>query len=221
MPAKNKNLLLVEGKVEQYSIPELMDYHTVWGDKPKDWVVEIKQMEGIGEILKDGVITAEAKTPGLKALGVIIDADDSFGVRWNRLKKLLGDIEKPEPSDLPANGLIHVTSKGLRVGVWIMPDNSSRGMLETFLARLLSPDCAPIWDLARTTCDQVRTLKFAHVEGHRDKAQIHTYLAWIDPPGQTLPQAIITRAIDARHELALSFAAWMMSLFQLQPRPAA
>ena len=35
MPATNKNLLIVEGKGEQYAIPELMDFHTVWGISPK------------------------------------------------------------------------------------------------------------------------------------------------------------------------------------------
>jgi hypothetical protein len=145
MPATNKNLLIVEGKGEQYAIPELMDFHTVWGDKPKDWVVEIKEMNGVKSILKRGTISAASKTPGLRALGVIVDADDEFPARWERLKQLCGEFAGEVPNDLPANGLIHVSPTGLRVGVWIMPDNSSRGMMETFLARLLSPDCWSIW----------------------------------------------------------------------------
>ncbi len=71
MPPTNTNLLLVEGKGEQYSIPELMDNYTVWGDKPRDWVVQIKEMNGVETILKR-VISAESKTPGLRALGVIV-----------------------------------------------------------------------------------------------------------------------------------------------------
>ena len=35
MAAIDKKILLVEGKGEQYSIPELMDAHTVWGDRPQ------------------------------------------------------------------------------------------------------------------------------------------------------------------------------------------
>ena len=66
MPATNKNLLIVEGKGEQYAIPELMDFHTVWGDKPKDWVVEIKEMNGVKAILKSGTISAASKIPGLR-----------------------------------------------------------------------------------------------------------------------------------------------------------
>jgi hypothetical protein len=218
MLATNKNLLLVEGKGEQYSIPELMDAHTVWGDKPKDWVVQIKEMNGVESILKHGTISAASKTPGLRALGVIVDADDRFAARWDRLKELCNEIAGPVPDDLPPDGLIHVSPKGLRIGVWIMPDNSSRGMMETFLARLLSPECAPIWEMAQVSCDEVRKHPKSHNAVHSDKAKIHTYLAWIEPPGQTLPEAIISKAIDARLPLARQFVSWVMNLFELTPR---
>ena len=33
MPKQNPNLLLVEGKDEQYTLPFLMDEYVVWGDK--------------------------------------------------------------------------------------------------------------------------------------------------------------------------------------------
>jgi len=165
-----------------------MDAHTVWGDKPEDWVVRIKEMNGVDTILKRGVISAESKTPGLRALGVIVDADDEFVARWGRLKQLCREIADSIPEELPPRGLIHVTPKGLRIGVWIMPDNSSRGMMETFLARLLSPECAPIWETAKRSCDEIRGHAYSHNEVHRDKAQIHTYLAWIEPPGQDPPR---------------------------------
>jgi hypothetical protein len=219
MPPTNPNLLLVEGKGEQYSIPELMDIYTVWGDKPKDWVVQIKEMNGIETILKGGVISAESKTPGLRALGVIVDADNRFEARWAQLKKLCREIADSIPEELPPQGMIHVTPKGLRIGAWIMPDNSSHGMMETFLARLLPPECAPIWRLAKAACEEVSKHKHSHNAVHRDKAEIHTYLAWIEPPGQTLPEAIISRAINAKLPLAQQFVSWVIDLFQLTLRP--
>lgn len=216
----SNNLLLVEGKGEQYSIPFLMDEYTVWGDKPKDWVVQIMEMNGVETILKHGTISAASKSPGLRALGVIVDADDKFIARWERLKQLCGELAEAVPAQLPSQGLIHVTPKGLRIGIWIMPDNSSRGMMETFLARLLSEECKPIWDLSQATCTQARMLEHSHHEVHQDKAKIHTYLAWIEPPGQTLPEAIISKAINAKLPLAKQFADWMMALFRLTPRTA-
>ena len=177
-------------------------------------------MNGVDTLLKGGVISAESKTPGLSALGVIVDADDEFDARWTKLKQLCREVDDSFPEDLPSEGLIHPTPKGLRLGIWIMPDNSSRGMLETFLSRLLSPECAPIWQMAQDSCEAVSKLKHSHELVHRDKAQIHTYLAWINPPGRTLPEAIISRAIDAEHSLAKQFVDWVMDLFQLTRRPS-
>ena len=154
----------------------------------------------------------------MRALGVIVDADDEFPARWERLKQLCGEFAGEVPDDLPPNGLIHVSPAGLRVGVWIMPDNSSRGMMETFLARLLSPDCSSIWEKAQTSCEEVGSHPNSHNPAHRDKAKIHTYLAWIEPPGRTLPEAIIAKAIDAKLPLADQFISWFMSLFELTPR---
>jgi hypothetical protein len=152
-------------------------------------------------------------------MGIVVDADDRFISRWNRLKELCRELTDSIPEELPSNGMIHVTPRGLRIGVWIMPDNSSRGMMETFLARLLSTECAAIWEFAKKFCEQVGNLQNSHHAAHREKAEIHTYLAWIEPPPQSLPEAIIRGAISPRHEMAQPFAAWVMKLFQLTPRP--
>ena len=53
---------------------------------------------------------------------------------------------------------------------------------------------------------------------HRDKAHVHTYLAWVEPPGLSLPYSILRRAFDARLPLAEDFARWFIDLYQLTPR---
>ncbi|WP_420537572.1 DUF3226 domain-containing protein [Ferrovum myxofaciens] len=40
----------------------------------------------------------------------------------------------------PINGLIYAINRRKRLGVWIMPDNNSRGMMETFLSTLVKTD---------------------------------------------------------------------------------
>jgi hypothetical protein len=87
MPKQNPNLLLVEGKDEQYTLPFLMDEYVVWGDKKEDRVVEIKEHDGLENLLRPGVIEAESKTPGLRSFGVIIDANDEFDSRWSRVRE--------------------------------------------------------------------------------------------------------------------------------------
>ena len=218
MAKQNPNLLLVEGKNEQYTLPFFMDEYVEWGDKKEKWVVEIKELDGVENLLKPGLIEAESKTPGLKAFGVIVDADDQFDSRWASVRERCGKVAAGFPADLPNGGLIHVRPDGLRIGVWVMPDNRSRGMLETFLSLLLIPDRVPLWDVAREACDRASSIEGTYTVSHRDKARIHTYLAWVEPPGLSLPESILKRAFDARLPLAAEFAKWFMDLYQLPPR---
>ena len=153
MAKPNPNLLLVEGKDEQYTLPFFMEEYVDWGDK-KNPIVMINQLEGVENLLKPGLIEAESKTPGLKAIGVILDANDSFESRWSRVRERCRKVAIDFPEQLPPGGVVHVRADGLRIGVWIMPDNRSRGMLETFLGLLLIPERVTLWDFARDACDR-------------------------------------------------------------------
>jgi hypothetical protein len=98
---KDKNILLVEGKDEQFVIPFFMDNFVVWGKKKADWIVEIKEFGGIENLLRAGVIEAELKAPGLHAVGIIIDANDSFEARRDRVKERCGKVIGGLPERLP------------------------------------------------------------------------------------------------------------------------
>jgi len=123
MARTNVNKLLVEGDEEKRAVPYLMDQYVVWGDRPDDWVVEVSEFGGIERLLKPGVIEVESKTPGLNALGIVIDANDQFESRWSRIRERCSRIAPDFPEKLPTEGLIHANEHGLRIGVWIMPDN--------------------------------------------------------------------------------------------------
>jgi hypothetical protein len=219
MARANANRLLVEGDDEKRVIPYFMDEHVVWGNRENEWVVQIEQFDGIDKMLKPGVIEAELKTPGLKALGIVVDANDHFDSRWARIRERCHRVIGDFPGDLPLEGLIHQNEDGLRVGVWIMPDNRSVGMLETFLSYLLKPELSPLWDFARDSCARAREHGASYSPAHCDKANIHTYLAWLDPPGRSLHVSVLARALDARLPLGERFVRWFLDLYQLTPRP--
>jgi len=63
-------LLLVEGKEDKLVIPQFMEKFIPWGEwyEPDKWPAIIKYFDGIEPLLKPGVIEAELKSPGLKAL---------------------------------------------------------------------------------------------------------------------------------------------------------
>jgi hypothetical protein len=171
----NPNILLVEGDDEKRVIPYLMDHHVVWGDKEIEWVVQIKSHEGIEDLLQPKNIEAEAMAQGRNAVGIVVDANDHFDSRWARVRHCCLGIAADFPESMPSRGLIHQNARGLRIGVWIMPDNQSRGMLETFLSHLIVPADAPLWAFAQESCARSRDHGASYTDSHRDKANIHTY----------------------------------------------
>ena len=211
--------LLVEGDEDRRVIPELMDKYVVWGEKRTDAVVLIKSFDGIEPLLKPGAIQTELVMPDQDALGIMVDADDQPELRWAAIRRECQAIIPDFPTVLSPEGLIHVAPSGLRVGVWIMPDNLNVGMLETFLGQLIPLGGDSLWAFTRQCRAEARNHGSTHSESHLDKADIHTYLAWLDPPGQQLHIAILHKALDARNELGLRFARWFVELFQLESRP--
>ncbi len=220
MAKTNPNLLLVEGNDEKYTIPRIMDHYVVWGDKESDRIVEIKNLDSVDEIMKPGVIESYAKIPKLNALGIIIDANDSFDLRWTMVSDRLRTVADDFPEDISEGGVIHQASAGLRLGVWMMPDNRSLGMLETFLGLLLKPDRIPLWNFARESCDKASDYDGTYKDAHKDKSYIYTYLAWSDPPGRSFSTAILQGLIDATSPLANRFADWFIKLYSIDRREA-
>jgi hypothetical protein len=218
MPRANPNILLVEGDEEKRVIPYLMDEHVIWGDKEDEWVAEIRSYGGIEDLLDPGNIEAAVRVIGRKAVGIVVDADDQFDSRWQRVRNCCLGIAADFPENLPLEGLVHENEQGLRIGVWIMPDDQSRGMLETFLRHLIVPSHAALWGFAQESCTQSRDHGAPYTDPHRDKADIHTFLAWLDPPGRSLHVSVLSRALDGRLPLGEQFAQWFINLYQLTPR---
>jgi hypothetical protein len=218
MHGANPNLLLVEGREEQRVIAHFMDQYVNWGDGPKDWVVRIKPYEGVDDLLQPPYIETELRAPGLQSLGIIIDANDQFPSRWSRVRERCRSFAQDFPAELPSHGLIYQHRNGLRIGVWIMPDNRSRGMLETFLGLVVTQTLSPLWDFAKESCRRSKEHGAPFTEPHFDKACIYTLLAWLEPPGRSLNVSVQDHVFAAGIPLATQFAAWFIDLYQLTPR---
>jgi hypothetical protein len=215
--AIRKNVLLVEGKDEIRVIPELLESNGIqWGDR-RNPVVFLQDCDGFENILKAEGIAAGLKADGVEALGILLDADEEPQNRWTAVKNACrksGMISKM-PEDLPLDGLVLLADNGVRVGIWMMPDNRLAGMLETFLGYLLPTDTAALWALAAEAIDKARQQGAPFTEFHRDKAQIYSWLAWQEPPGRQLHDAIKQRILDPKHPEAQLFVAWFRKLYQL------
>jgi hypothetical protein len=212
-PRLAPKVLLVEGKDEQRVLPELLELCGIeWPDKnPPVW---IEDANGIETILGTPLIETELKISGLRTMGILVDANGDLASRWQSLRVRLAAII-PELSAAPEpNGCVHDRDDGIRIGVWVMPDNRVGGMLETLLLRL-RPGDGELHDHARDAVAIARTKGAPFSAAHLDKAELHTWLAWQDPPGQQLHAAVRAKALDPLGAGAAPFVAWFRRLYQL------
>ena len=203
------NVLLVEGKDELRAIPELMEAAGLsWprGDEP----VHIRDREGIENILAAGVLETELKASGLRALGIVVDADGDPAGRWEQLRKRLSAALPEFPESAPQYGVLLHTASGIDVGVWMMPDNLGKGMLESMLLGLRSDG---LNDHVTTAVDEAKRLGASFKPAHRPKAELHTWLAWQDPPGLQVHLAIRAGLLKPDSEIVREFLGWFLLLF--------
>jgi len=209
------NKLLVEGKQDLFAIAHLLDHYIVWGDRPDECVGGICDYDGVEDLLGPDEIETVLLTPGLQSLAIVVDANGDAGKRWQEVRSHCLEQFSSLPNDIPLGGLITTNDRGLRLGVWIMPDNQNVGMLETLLMRLVPTEYQPLLTHAKEAVVSAQS-RGAPVKGpHFDKAHVHTWLAWQDPPGLQLHQAIIARVLRPESETALAFVEWFVRLFQL------
>jgi hypothetical protein len=213
----NKNRMLVEGKGELLVLPYLIESNDIPWEPDGNPIVYIDDRVGYTNIVKAGSISTELKADGIEALGILLDADEDPRNKWISIRNACRNsgLMSKMPEDLPVEGLTIDADNGVRVGIWIMPDNKLPGMLETFLGYLLPPDGSILWELAEETIDKAKVKGAPFSDCHRDKAQIHSWLAWQKPPGRELHQAIKETILDPTHPEAQRFVSWFRQLYQL------
>jgi hypothetical protein len=212
-PGKTRRLL-VEGAEDKRVIPQVIEANGIpWGETAAEAIVDVEDYGGIENLLARSAIETELKASNLEALGIVLDADTDPAARWNRLRARCIEILPGFPSDPLPEGLVSKTSSGVRFGVWLMPDNTTGGMMESFLSTLIRPDGEKLWRYARGATHGSKEHGALFRESHADKAAMHTWLAWQDPPGNQLHVAVLRKLVDASSDQAKPFVDWFRSLF--------
>lgn len=215
MIPRERKRLLVEGTDDLYTIAELMGHYIEWPSRKADAPVRIEWRDGVRNILDEDTIPVRLKAPDTQILGVVIDADDEIDRRWQRICTLCAPFFPDVPASLPANGLIVRNPDGKHFGVWIMPDNQKLGMLETFLCYLVPETQTALWRHADRSTAEALHHGATYKGQHSDKARIHAWLAWMDPPGERFGTALLKKVLDARAASAAPFVKWFKELYQL------
>jgi hypothetical protein len=188
--------LLVEGEEDKFAVVGLMEHHIPWPDGKANAPVFIEAVGSVSEILNANYIRTKLKESGLEILGFMIDADDEPKSRWDSFRSLCGQAFPNLPVTLPAEGLVIQNENGLRMGLWLRPDCSSGGMLETFLRHLVPADAEAQWQHAEVSFEAAIALGSPCRPVHADKGRVHTWLAWQDPPGESFGRALTRRTLN-------------------------
>ena len=155
------------------------------------------------------VIFAEVKAEGRLALGILLDANTDSGARWQSVRDRLAQAGIAAPERLNPGGTV-IESRP-RVGVWLMPDNSSQGELEDFVAQMI-PACDPVWPLSQDYIEGIPAAARKFSEKKKLRAQVHAWLAAREDP-RRMGEAIRTRDLAVDGALCQDFVAWLPALF--------
>lgn len=198
-------VLLVEGPDDLHVVLQL--YLRTYDDT--GFVIDDKG--GVDPLLDS--IPPEVNVAERRALGIVLDADESISDRWadvvSRLEEagITGVPDGPEPGGVCIEGSARLP----RVGIWVMPDNESPGELEDFVSRMV-PDGDPVWPLSKSYIDGIPAdiRQFTDKKAHR--ATVYAWAATRRQPGR-MGAAIQAGDLDTDGELATRFLEWLRHLF--------
>ncbi len=167
---------------------------------------------GIDELLCS--IPVRLKIAGLQALGLVLDADQDLGSRWDAVCHRL---RQAGYHDLPAHphpqGSIVDDGEHARIGVWLMPDNQLPGILEDFVTCLVPEHDLLLPKAEDILADIEQNGIHRYKQVYHPKALIHTWLAWQEIPGRPMGQSITAHVLLHNAEVAMSFVNWLSRLF--------
>lgn len=202
--------MLVEGTDDLHSVVHLMARHGFDWEDDRTIRPFVSNAGSLEELLKELPVALKGS---YDRLGVLVDANANLTNRWAQVRDRAQSVGVDLPETPDGNGTVVVGLRPRsRVGVWLMPDNTSPGELETFLAQLV-PENDPVWDYARVVVGEARR-KGARCQEKDDlKCRLYTWLAWQKDPG--LPFGTALRAKIFLHDTpsAAAFASWFSRLF--------
>lgn len=153
------------------------------------------------------------KKPDIEAIGIVLDADTDFMSRWQSLERQLQDLGYSIAETRKEGVILKGEERQPDIGIWIMPNNTSVGMLEDFVQYLIPID-DQLLTFSKSILDELEKRELNKYKLiHKAKAEIHTWLAWQETPGTPMGLAIKKAYLTTDNELCKFYGKWLDSLF--------
>lgn len=215
-----EKLLYVEGPNDMWVTISLRQQYS----HEEDVVVDAK--EGCEQALMAFSLKISNPTT-TKRLGLIIDADTDINARYAEIIKELRETSNLsiDVSELANNnGLIKEIKRDsgdiIKIGIWIMPNNMKAGRIEDFLFEKIEEDnklfkqVEPLINTLEQNAEKDKDIvNYMYLSKHRDKAKLHTFMAWSNPPDLSMGMAVKKGFFPVESETEKKFRAWIENLF--------
>lgn len=212
--------LIVEGN-DGWAITQLCESNGLpmpagFTDKTiKQFVKSAGGYEKVAVLLRAALVEAQVKN-----IGIVVDANNAGpAARWDTIRVLLRSIFSENTLNAAApspEGIVLREAGKPVVGIWIMPDNQRNGYLEHFLTELVDQS-APLWQHSENTVADLSRRDFCRFKAiRRQKALIHTWLAWQEEPGRPFGIAMQAGYLNPRANVVQPFLEWMKQTFRLE-----
>ncbi len=203
-------ILLVEGTDDEHVLKHIC------GNRGIPHLDEVEKYGGIEKLLESLGVRLSLLNGEGDVIGIVIDADTDISARWQSIRERITNIGYQNVPDQPdPDGTILDSPAGTylpRLGVWIMPNNQTSGILEDFLHSLV-PQPNILFDHARDSVAAIPEGERRFKQLDEPKAVIHTWLAWQKNPGLPFGKAITASFLDPNVREVDVLAAWLKRLF--------
>jgi hypothetical protein len=210
MKENHNQKLLVEGNNDMHVVYKLCEKFKI---EENFEIIDCKTISKIFPILSVTVDQADIQT-----IGLIIDADYDLTVQWNNCRKELQKIGYEVSENPTKEGTIILTNNLPKLGIWVMPNNQTKGMLEDFMQMLIEENdlLLPRVKIILDDLERHNLHKYKK-ETKRSKAELHTWLALQKEPGQTMGNAMTQKYLtNFENPVCKSFIIWLSDLFKKQ-----
>jgi hypothetical protein len=219
--------LLVEGDNDIHVITNLlmtMKHKPFKGYADTDIYKKEFVVSAGGKVKAKELIPSILDIPDLEHFGIILDADESAENTWVSIRNILkinGFAEPELPMKLTSKGIL-IQQKGKPIiGIWIMPDNlmpinkGEIAYLEHFYEQIIHPE-DKFLAKAHSIIDEIsRDKECNFATKDKQKAKIHTWLAWQSEPGKSMGVSLKKKSsFDLKSTAVISFTEWLDSVFE-------
>ena len=169
-----RRILLVEGVDDEHVMKHICGNHGI------SHLDEIEEHGGAPNLLESVPVRIKASEEG-DIVGIVIDADTDLRARWQSIRARIAmtGYENVPEAPVPEGTIVDPPDGTLfpRLGIWVMPDNRTDGILENFL-RFLVPQPSVLLDHAENSVAEIPEAE-RRFRPREDlpKAVIHTWLA--------------------------------------------